>query len=66
MELRKLCCHAYMLEGVEPVKEPANADEGLRYICLLPFALAAQIWLLFSCGDMKCDACMIKEQFKRN
>lgn len=55
-----------MLEGVEPVKEPANADEGLRYICLLPFALAAQIWLLFSCGDMKCDACMIKEQFKRN
>nr|CAD1825673.1 unnamed protein product [Ananas comosus var. bracteatus] len=32
MELRKLCCHAYMLEGVEPVKEPANADEGLRQL----------------------------------
>lgn len=30
MELRKLCCHAFMLEGVEPDVEPADADEGLR------------------------------------
>lgn len=30
MELRKLCCHAFMLEGVEPDVEPADAEEGLR------------------------------------
>ncbi|ONK60438.1 uncharacterized protein A4U43_C08F18460 [Asparagus officinalis] len=30
MELRKLCCHAFMLEGVEPDVEPADVDEGLR------------------------------------
>ncbi|XP_078157848.1 chromatin remodeling factor CHD3 (PICKLE) isoform X4 [Carex rostrata] len=30
MELRKLCCHAFMLEGVEPEAEAANLDEGLR------------------------------------
>ncbi|KAJ1698567.1 hypothetical protein LUZ63_007079 [Rhynchospora breviuscula] len=30
MELRKLCCHAFMLEGVEPETEAANLDEGLR------------------------------------
>lgn len=32
MELRKLCCHAYMLEGVEPEKEPKDANEGLRLL----------------------------------
>ncbi|KAG0504102.1 hypothetical protein HPP92_004174 [Vanilla planifolia] len=32
MELRKLCCHVYMLEGVEPETEPSNADEGLRQL----------------------------------
>ncbi|XP_008799628.2 CHD3-type chromatin-remodeling factor PICKLE-like [Phoenix dactylifera] len=32
MELRKLCCHAYMLEGVEPDKEPNDANEGLRQL----------------------------------
>ncbi|XP_072989353.1 CHD3-type chromatin-remodeling factor PICKLE isoform X2 [Typha latifolia] len=32
MELRKLCCHAYMLEGVEPDTEPSNTDEGLRQL----------------------------------
>lgn len=32
MELRKLCCHAYMLEGVEPTVEPADAIEGLRQL----------------------------------
>ncbi|KAJ3695446.1 hypothetical protein LUZ60_000823 [Juncus effusus] len=30
MELRKLCCHGFMLEGVEPETEAANSDEGLR------------------------------------
>ncbi|PKA66152.1 CHD3-type chromatin-remodeling factor PICKLE [Apostasia shenzhenica] len=32
MELRKLCCHVYMLEGVEPDVEPTGADEGLRQL----------------------------------
>lgn len=32
MELRKLCCHAYMLEGVEPIEEPADANEVLRQL----------------------------------
>ncbi|KAH7688333.1 DNA helicase protein [Dioscorea alata] len=32
MELRKLCCHSYMLEGVEPEVEPADANEGLRQL----------------------------------
>ncbi|KAK1275276.1 CHD3-type chromatin-remodeling factor PICKLE [Acorus gramineus] len=32
MELRKLCCHAYMLEGVEPEKEPADSNEALRQL----------------------------------
>ncbi|WOK99443.1 CHD3-type chromatin-remodeling factor PICKLE [Canna indica] len=32
MELRKLCCHAYMLEGVEPATEPTDANEGLRQL----------------------------------
>ncbi|KAG6537882.1 hypothetical protein ZIOFF_002985 [Zingiber officinale] len=35
MELRKLCCHAYMLEGVEPAIEPTDANEGFR--CFLRF-----------------------------
>uniref|UniRef100_A0A1D1YBA8 CHD3-type chromatin-remodeling factor PICKLE n=1 Tax=Anthurium amnicola TaxID=1678845 RepID=A0A1D1YBA8_9ARAE len=30
MELRKLCCHAYMMEGVEPEVEPEDPNEGLR------------------------------------
>ncbi|XP_078439434.1 chromatin remodeling factor CHD3 (PICKLE) isoform X2 [Wolffia australiana] len=30
MELRKLCCHAYMIEGVEPEEEPKDPNEGLR------------------------------------
>lgn len=30
MELRKLCCHAFMLEGVEPDVEPSDPDECLR------------------------------------
>lgn len=30
MELRKLCCHAYMIEGVEPEVEPEDVNEGLR------------------------------------
>lgn len=29
MELRKLCCHPYMLEGVEPDIEDTN--ESYRY-----------------------------------
>ncbi|KAJ0984869.1 hypothetical protein J5N97_003225 [Dioscorea zingiberensis] len=32
MELRKLCCHSYMLEGVEPEVEPTDANEGLRQL----------------------------------
>ncbi|URD94467.1 CHD3-type chromatin-remodeling factor [Musa troglodytarum] len=32
MELRKLCCHAYMLEGVEPATEPTDSVEGLRQL----------------------------------
>ncbi|CAD5175438.1 unnamed protein product [Musa acuminata subsp. malaccensis] len=32
MELRKLCCHAYMLEGVEPATEPTDPVEGLRQL----------------------------------
>ncbi|XP_039120043.1 CHD3-type chromatin-remodeling factor PICKLE-like [Dioscorea cayenensis subsp. rotundata] len=32
MELHKLCCHSYMLEGVEPEVEPAYANEGLRLL----------------------------------
>ncbi|KAJ6853702.1 CHD3-type chromatin-remodeling factor PICKLE [Iris pallida] len=32
MELRKLCCHAFMLEGVEPVVDPADAAEGIRQL----------------------------------
>ncbi|XP_074567339.1 CHD3-type chromatin-remodeling factor PICKLE [Curcuma longa] len=32
MELRKLCCHAYMLEGVEPAIEPTDANEGFRQL----------------------------------
>ncbi|XP_020591583.1 CHD3-type chromatin-remodeling factor PICKLE-like [Phalaenopsis equestris] len=32
MELRKLCCHVYMLEGVEPETEPSSAYEGLRQL----------------------------------
>lgn len=35
MELRKLCCHTYMLEGVESALEPADAAEGLRYFLYL-------------------------------
>ncbi|KAK8943573.1 CHD3-type chromatin-remodeling factor PICKLE [Platanthera guangdongensis] len=31
MELRKLCCHVFMLEGVEPT-EPLDADEGLKQL----------------------------------
>jgi chromodomain-helicase-DNA-binding protein 4 len=30
MELRKLCCHPYMLEGVEPDIEDTN--ESFRYV----------------------------------
>ncbi|CAA7398038.1 unnamed protein product [Spirodela intermedia] len=32
MELRKLCCHAYMIEGVEPEVEPEDVNEGLRQL----------------------------------
>ncbi|XP_020686638.1 CHD3-type chromatin-remodeling factor PICKLE isoform X2 [Dendrobium catenatum] len=32
MELRKLCCHVFMLEGVEPETEPLNANEGLKQL----------------------------------
>lgn len=32
MELRKLCCHSYMLEGVEPDTEPEDRNEALRML----------------------------------
>lgn len=32
MELRKLCCHVFMLEGVEPDTEQLNANEGLKQL----------------------------------
>lgn len=42
MELRKLCCHAYMLEGVEPDIE--DASESYKYLVLF-FYISIVVWV---------------------